>query len=90
MSGAGHSGSVAGKAPPVTGCPGVGMRSHSGVAARAFEVLATEGINIHMVSTSEIKVSVVVQERYGELALRALHAGFGLADEPASATATAS
>ncbi|MEZ4451496.1 MAG: aspartate kinase [Nannocystaceae bacterium] len=59
---------------------GVGMRSHSGVAAKAFEVLAAEGVNIQMVSTSEIKVSVVVQERYGELALRALHAGFGLGD----------
>ncbi len=57
---------------------GVGMRSHSGVAAKAFEIMAAEGINIQMVSTSEIKVSVVVQERYGELALRALHAGFGL------------
>ncbi len=59
---------------------GVGMRSHSGIAAKAFQIMATEGINIHMVSTSEIKVSVVVQERYGELALRALHAGFGLAE----------
>ena len=57
---------------------GVGMRTHAGVAARAFEVLAREGINIQMVSTSEIKVSVVVHERYGELALRALHEGFDL------------
>jgi len=57
---------------------GVGMRTHAGVAARAFGILADEGINIQMVSTSEIKVSVVVAERYGELALRSLHDGFGL------------
>lgn len=57
---------------------GVGMRTHAGVAAKAFEILGREAINIQMVSTSEIKVSVVVDERYGELALRALHAGFGL------------
>lgn len=57
---------------------GVGMRTHAGVAAKAFEILGRENINIQMVSTSEIKVSVVVNERYGELALRALHAGFGL------------
>ena len=60
---------------------GVGMRTHAGVAARAFEILGDENINIQMVSTSEIKVSVVVHERYGELALRALHAGFGLEAE---------
>lgn len=57
---------------------GVGMRTHAGVAARAFAVLAEEKVNIQMVSTSEIKVSVVVDEKYGELALRALHDGFGL------------
>jgi aspartate kinase len=57
---------------------GVGMRTHAGVAARAFDILGRENINIQMVSTSEIKVSVVVHEKYGELALRALHAGFGL------------
>ncbi|HEY8379892.1 MAG TPA: aspartate kinase, partial [Nannocystis sp.] len=57
---------------------GVGMRTHAGVASKAFEILGRENINIQMVSTSEIKVSVVVHERYGELALRALHAGFGL------------
>ncbi len=57
---------------------GVGMRTHAGVAARAFEILGRENINIQMVSTSEIKVSVIVHDRYGELALRALHAGFGL------------
>lgn len=61
---------------------GVGMRTHAGVAARAFEILGHENINIQMVSTSEIKVSVVVHERYGELALRALHAGFALHADP--------
>ena len=60
---------------------GVGMRTHAGVAARAFEILGRENINIQMVSTSEIKVSVIVHDRYGELALRALHAGFGLDSE---------
>jgi len=59
---------------------GVGMRTHAGVAARAFTVLAEEQINIQMVSTSEIKVSIVVDEKYGELALRALHAGFKLGE----------
>ena len=63
---------------------GVGMRTHAGVAARAFKILASENVNIQMVSTSEIKVSVVVDERYGELALRALHDGFGLDEAPAS------
>lgn len=62
---------------------GVGMRTHAGVAARTFKLLADEGINVEMVSTSEIKVSVVVQERYGELALRALHDGFELEKPPA-------
>jgi len=57
---------------------GVGMRSHSGVASRMFEVLAREGINIMMISTSEIKISCVVEEKYLELAMRALHAAFGL------------
>jgi aspartate kinase len=52
---------------------GVGMRSHAGVAAKMFEVLAAEGINIEMIATSEIKVSVVVNSKYGELAVRALH-----------------
>jgi aspartate kinase len=66
---------------------GVGMRTHAGVAAKAFEILGRENINIQMVSTSEIKVSVVVHERYGELALRALHAGFGLHEEPGSSAA---
>ena len=57
---------------------GVGMRSHSGVAARMFEVLSREGINIMMISTSEIKISCVIDEKYLELAMRSLHAAFGL------------
>jgi aspartate kinase len=57
---------------------GVGMRSHSGVAARMFQVLAREGINVMMISTSEIKISCVIEEKYLELAMRALHAEFGL------------
>jgi aspartate kinase len=57
---------------------GVGMRSHAGIASRMFRALAAEGINIEMISTSEIKVSVVVDEKYLELATRALHSEFGL------------
>mgnify|MGYP001561017235 FL=1 len=57
---------------------GVGMRSHSGVAARMFEVFSREGVNIMMISTSEIKISCVIDEKYLELAMRALHAAFGL------------
>jgi len=60
---------------------GVGMRSHAGIASRMFEILASEGINIRMISTSEIKVSVVIDEKYLELGVRALHAGFGLEQE---------
>jgi aspartate kinase len=55
---------------------GVGMRTHAGVAARMFQVLAAEGINIEMIATSEIKISVVVNTKYGELAMRALHDSF--------------
>jgi aspartate kinase len=55
---------------------GVGMRTHAGVAATMFKVLAAEGINIEMIATSEIKVSVVVNSKYGELAMRALHDAF--------------
>jgi aspartate kinase len=55
---------------------GLGMRSHAGVAARMFDVLAHEGINIQMISTSEIKISVVIDAKYGELAVRALHQAF--------------
>ena len=57
---------------------GVGMRSHAGIASRMFKTLADEGINIRMISTSEIKISVVVDEKYSELGVRVLHAEFGL------------
>ena len=57
---------------------GVGMRNHAGVAARMFQVLAAEGVNIQMISTSEIKVSCVIHEKYTELAVRSLHSAFGL------------
>jgi len=57
---------------------GVGMRSHAGVATRMFQTLAAEGINIQMISTSEIKVSVVVDSKYTELAVRVLHDAFGM------------
>ncbi|MFP4609724.1 MAG: aspartate kinase [Thiohalophilus sp.] len=60
---------------------GVGMRSHAGVASRMFETLAREGINIMMISTSEIKISVVVEEKYLELGVRALHSAFQLEQE---------
>ena len=58
---------------------GVGMRSHSGVAARMFRALSREGVNIHMISTSEIAVSCVIEDKYVELAVRALHDAFELA-----------
>jgi aspartate kinase len=61
---------------------GVGMRSHAGIASQMFATLAAEGINIQMIATSEIKISVVVDEKYLELGVRALHAAFGLGDEP--------
>ena len=61
---------------------GVGMRTHSGVAAKMFEVLSRENINIQMISTSEIKISCVIDEKYVELAIRSLHAAFGLDDRP--------
>ncbi len=57
---------------------GVGMRSHAGVATKMFEALSNEGINIQMISTSEIKISVVIDEKYLELAVRALHSAFEL------------
>lgn len=63
---------------------GVGMRSHAGIAARMFEALAKEAINIQMISTSEIKVSVVLHEKYLELAVRSLHDAFHL-DQPIEA-----
>lgn len=64
---------------------GVGMRSHAGVASRMFETLANENINIQMISTSEIKVSVVIEEKYLELAVRALHTAFDLDAPPRAA-----
>ncbi|MGH6953407.1 MAG: ACT domain-containing protein, partial [Alphaproteobacteria bacterium] len=57
---------------------GVGMRSHAGVAQRMFRTLADKGINIQVISTSEIKISVLVAEDYTELAVRALHTAYGL------------
>jgi len=62
---------------------GVGMRSHAGIASTAFRALAEEGINIQMISTSEIKVSVVIDEKYTELAVRVLHKVFNLDQAPA-------
>ncbi|MDE2090369.1 MAG: ACT domain-containing protein, partial [Gammaproteobacteria bacterium] len=53
-------------------------RSHAGIASQMFKVLADEGINIQMISTSEIKISVVIAEKYLELGVRALHKSFGL------------
>jgi len=63
---------------------GVGMRSHAGIASKMFRALAEEGINIRMISTSEIKVSVVLDEKYLELAVRTLHDVFGLDQAPAA------
>ena len=57
---------------------GIGMRSHVGLASRMFKTLADEGINIQMISTSEIKISVVIDEKYLELAVRVLHRAFEL------------
>ena len=59
-------------------CVGIGMRSHAGVVAKMFRILAEENINIKMISTSEIRTSIVVDEKYMELAVRALHKAFGL------------
>ena len=66
---------------------GVGMRSHAGVATQMFDALAAENINIQIISTSEIKISVVLAERYLELAVRAIHSAFGLENGPASSLA---
>ena len=57
---------------------GIGMRSNVGVASKMFEILSMEGINIKMISTSEIKISVVIDDKYMELAVRALHRAFNL------------
>ena len=65
---------------------GVGMRSHAGIASTMFQALAKEGINIRMISTSEIKISVVVDEKYLELGVRALHSAFNLDEAPATAS----
>ena len=62
---------------------GVGMRSHAGIASAMFRTLAEEGINIEMISTSEIKISVVIDEKYMELAVRVLHKAFALDQQPA-------
>ena len=61
---------------------GIGMRSHVGIASKMFKTLADEGINIQMISTSEIKISVVIDEKYLELAVRVLHKAFGLENSP--------
>jgi aspartate kinase len=63
---------------------GVGMRTHSGVAARMFKTLSGEGINILAISTSEIRVSCLIPTRYAELAVRSLHSAFGLDAKPAA------
>lgn len=57
---------------------GVGMKTHSGVAAKMFEALAKEKINIEMISTSEISISCIIKKKFGEIAVKALHAQFGL------------
>lgn len=63
---------------------GVGMRSHAGIASKMFKTLADESINIQIITTSEIKISVVIEEKYLELAVRALHSAFGLEREVAA------
>jgi aspartate kinase len=64
---------------------GLGMRSHAGIAAKMFRIMAAEGINIQAISTSEIKVSCLIHQKYTELAVRSLHDGFGLAVSPEKA-----
>ena len=61
---------------------GVGMRSHAGIASKMFQVFGQEGINIQLIATSEIKISVVVDEKYLELGVRALHEAFKLHEVP--------
>ncbi len=68
---------------------GLGMRSHAGIAAKMFRIMAAEGINIQAISTSEIKVSCLIHAKYTELAVRALHDGFGLALDRAAEPRTA-
>ncbi len=60
---------------------GVGMRSHAGIASRMFEALYSESVNIQLITTSEIKISVVIEEKYLESAVRALHTAFELDQE---------
>lgn len=69
---------------------GVGMRSHAGVASKMFKALAEVGVNIQMISTSEIKISVIIEEKYLELAVRTLHSVFGLDVEPEEQSLAAS
>ena len=64
---------------------GVGMRSHSGIASKMFQTLSREGVNILMISTSEIKVSCIIDAKYSELAVRVLHEAFGLDRKDVSA-----
>jgi aspartate kinase len=66
---------------------GVGMRSHAGVASQMFGALAEVGINIQMITTSEIKISVIIEEKYLELAVRSLHSSFELDKEPVNESA---
>ena len=63
---------------------GIGMRNHVGIASKMFRTLSEEGINIQMISTSEIKTSILIDEKYMELAVRALHRAFEL-DQPGAA-----
>jgi len=67
---------------------GVGMRSHAGIASKMFKALADESINIQIITTSEIKISVVIEEKYLELAVRALHSAFDLGDPDYEKTGT--
>ncbi len=76
----GYEGLVADRDVAKVSVVGIGMRSHTGVAQRMFAALAEEGVNIQVITTSEIKVSVLVQRKYMELAVRSLHAAFGLAE----------
>ena len=62
---------------------GIGMRSHAGVAHKMFAALASEGVNIRVITTSEIKTSVLIDDQYAELAVRALHTYYGLDKEDA-------
>ena len=69
---------------------GVGMRSHAGIATTMFKTLAEDSINIQLISTSEIKISVVIEDKYLELAVRALHSAFGLQKDDAKQSSESS